>query len=85
MSEREVAEFLSHLAVKRNVAASTQNLALNALVFLYKNVLNRPLQEIHGIVRAKKPQKLPVVIKRGGMAVKSPLGEALGIKKREAG
>jgi hypothetical protein len=44
------------------VAASTQNQALNALVFLYKAVLERPLQEIGGVVRAKKPQKLPVVL-----------------------
>jgi integron integrase len=44
------------------VAPSTQNQALNALVFLYKAVLERPLQEIGGVVRAKKPQKLPVVL-----------------------
>jgi len=57
MGEEEVGAFLSHLAVQRNVAASTQNQALNALVFLYKAVLERPLQEIGGVVRAKKPQK----------------------------
>jgi integron integrase len=62
MGEVEVGAFLSHLAVQRNVAASTQNQALNALVFLYKAVLERPLQEIGGVVRAKKPQKLPVVL-----------------------
>lgn len=62
MAEQEVADFLSHLAVEKNVSPSTQNQALNALVFLYKNVLERPLQEIHGVVRAKKPQKLPVVM-----------------------
>jgi len=62
MGEREVAQFLTALAVKRNVAANTQNLALNALVFLYRHVLDRPLNEIHGVVRAKKPQRLPVVL-----------------------
>ena len=62
MGETEVCSFLTHLAVNRNVAASTQNQALNALVFTYKVVLNRPLGEIVGAVRAKKPQKLPIVL-----------------------
>lgn len=62
MGEREVGKFLTDLAVRGNVAASTQNIALNALVFLYRHVLNRPLNEIHGVVRAKKPQRLPVVL-----------------------
>jgi len=62
MGEREVAEFLTHLAVKAEVAAATQNQALNALVFLYKAVLERPLGEIAGAVRAKRPQRLPVVL-----------------------
>ncbi len=62
MGEPEVAAFLSHLAVKRNVAASTQNQALNSLVFLYKAVLNQPLESIQGVVRAKRPAKLPVVL-----------------------
>ncbi|WP_419644644.1 phage integrase N-terminal SAM-like domain-containing protein [Thiolapillus sp.] len=63
MGEQEVAEFLTYLAVRRNVAASTQNQALNALVFLYREVLNRPLSEnIRGIVRAKRPKRLPVVL-----------------------
>ena len=56
------AAFLTHLAVDRNVAASTQNQALNALVFVYKVVLQCPLGDIVGAVRAKKPQKLPVVL-----------------------
>jgi integrase len=62
MGEVEVGAFLSHLPVQGNVAPSTQNQALNALVFLYKAVPERPLQEIGGVVRAKKPQKLPVVL-----------------------
>jgi hypothetical protein len=56
MGEVEVVAFVSHLAVQDNVAPSTQNQALNALVFRYKVVLERPLQEIGGVVRAKKPQ-----------------------------
>lgn len=62
MGEREVSDFLTHLAVHRRVAASTQNQALNALVFLYKHVLDRPLGDIVGAVRAKRPQRLPVVL-----------------------
>ena len=62
MGEDEVVAFLTHLAVSGKVSASTQNQALNALVFLYKAVLDRPLVDINGVVRAKKPQKLPVVL-----------------------
>ncbi len=62
MAEKEVSAFLSWLAVSRNVAANTQNQALNALVFLYRHVIERPLQEINGVTRAKKPQRLPVVL-----------------------
>jgi len=61
MGEAEVASFLSFLANKKNVAANTQNQALCALVFTYKVVLKRPLEDIHGVVRAKKPSRLPVV------------------------
>jgi len=62
MGEAEVAAFLTHLAVDRNVAASTQNQALNALVFVYKHVLERPLGDISDAVRAKRPARLPVVL-----------------------
>lgn len=64
MGAREVSEFLTHLAVERNVAPSTQNQALNALVFLYGPVLGRPLGELAGVVRARKPRRLPVVLSR---------------------
>jgi integrase len=62
LGEAEVAAFLTHLAVQGQVAASTQNQALNALVFLYAKVLDRPLGDCTGIVRAKRPQRLPVVL-----------------------
>ncbi len=62
MGETEVAAFLTHLSVDRNVAPATQGQALNALVFLYRKVLNRPLDEMHGIVRSKKKSKIPVVL-----------------------
>ena len=59
MAEPEVAAFLTHLAVERRVAPGTQNLALNAIVFLYRHVLWRLLGVIAGIVRASRP---PVVL-----------------------
>ena len=60
----EVRAFLSHLAVSCHVAASTQNKALNALVFLYREVLKQPFAELEDVVRAKKPQRVPVVLTR---------------------
>ena len=57
MGESEVAEFLTHLSVNRNVAPATQGQALNALVFLYRKVIKRPLDQIQGIVRSKKKEK----------------------------
>ncbi|MCE9567086.1 MAG: integron integrase [Planctomycetes bacterium] len=64
MAEPEVNAFLTHLAVERNVAASTQNQALCALLFLYENVLGRPLNRIEGVIRANQPKRLPVVLTR---------------------
>jgi integron integrase len=62
MAEPEVNQFLTHLAVKEHVAASTQNQALAALLFLYRAVLNQPLNAIEGVVRAKRPQRQPIVL-----------------------
>jgi hypothetical protein len=62
MGEQEVNAFLTHLAVGDRVAASTQNQALAALLFLYDNVLHRPLGRIEGVVRARRPRRLPVVL-----------------------
>ena len=64
LGDAAVAEFLTHLAVDRKVSANTQNQALNALAFLYKQVLDRPLGDISAAARAKKPQRLPVVLTR---------------------
>ena len=63
MGEAEVGAFLTDLAVTRRVAASTQNQALCALVFLYAHVLDRPLDQLR-LVRAHRPQRLPVVLTR---------------------
>ena len=62
MGEREVNEFLTHLAVNAHVAASTQNQALAGLLFLYDDVLGRPLDRLTGVVRAKRPTRLPTVL-----------------------
>ena len=62
--ESDIAGFLSSLAVKGQVAASTQNQALNALLFLYKEVLRRELGFIGETLRVKRPAKLPVVLSR---------------------
>jgi integron integrase len=62
LGEEHVAEFLTHLAVNRRVSPNTQNQALNALVFLYKQIIGQPLGDILGAVRAKRPQRLPTVL-----------------------
>lgn len=59
-----VKEYLDYLAVQREVAASTQNQALNALVFFYNCVLHKPFGEMETFVRAKRPQRLPEVMTR---------------------
>jgi len=62
MAEAEVARFLSALATESKVSASTQNQAFNALLFLCKEVLGKKIGLVDGVVRAKRPQRLPVVL-----------------------
>jgi hypothetical protein len=62
MGAVEVNAFLSWLAVERKVAAATQNLALNALVFLYARVLQQPLGQVGEVVRAKRSARIPTVL-----------------------
>ena len=64
MGKGEIENFLSYLAVTRKVAAATQNQALAALLFLYRDVLGVTLDWLENIVRAKKPVRLPVVLTR---------------------
>jgi len=64
MGAVEVEAFLTHLAVAGRVAAATQNQALSALLFLYREVLNIDLPWLDKVVRAKQPQRLPVVLTR---------------------
>ena len=63
----KVKEFLEHLALARNVSASTQNQAFSALLFLYQQVLRRPLEHLKGTIRARKQRGLPVVLSREEM------------------
>ncbi len=64
MGASEVTSFLTSLAVDGHVAASTQNQALSALLFLYRDVLEVDLPWLDVIVRAKRPERLPVVLTR---------------------
>ena len=64
MGSAEVTAFLSHLASPGHVAASTQNQALSALLFLYQKVLQVNLPWLDDVVRAKRPKRLPVVLSR---------------------
>jgi integron integrase len=68
MGAEEVRQFLSHLAVEGQVSASTQNVALCALLFLYRDVLGVELPLVEGIVRARRPTRLPVVFTRAEVA-----------------
>ena len=62
MGEEQIAEFLTHLAVEKHVAASTQNQALSALLFLYQQVLDRKLDFIDKVERVQRPPRIPVVL-----------------------
>jgi integron integrase len=65
MGEPEITAFLSYLATTAHVAASTQNQALAALLFLYQRVLGRDLDWLVNLVHAKRPERLPLVLSRG--------------------
>jgi len=64
MAEAEINSFLTHLAVKEKVSASTQNQALSALLFLYRHVIGREVGDLGEVIRARKPTRLPVVMTR---------------------
>ena len=64
MGEGEINAFLSHLAVREHVSASTQNQALASLLFLYRHVLNREIGHLGQVIRAKRPRRLPVLLTR---------------------
>ena len=64
MAEIEISQFLTFLAVNEHVAAATQNVALNAIVFLYKHVLHKELGDFVDISWSRRPKRLPVVLNR---------------------
>ena len=64
LSEAQVKRFLEHLALERQVAASTQNQAFSAILFFFKCVLGRDLSSLSDTVRAKRGRRLPVVLSR---------------------
>ena len=76
LGEKEMREFLSHLAADRNVAASTQSQALAALLFLYVEVLRDPVPGVDDVIRARRPHRLPVVMTRE--EVRAVLGRLRG-------
>jgi integron integrase len=78
MGEPEINAFLTHLAVKEKVSASTQNQALSALLFVYRHVLGREIGDLGEAIRARKPTRLPVVMTRE--EVKAVLGNLAGDK-----
>jgi integron integrase len=68
MGALEITMVLSDLATRRRVSASTQNQALSALLFLYREVLATPVDRLEGVVRAKRPSRLPSVLTRAEVA-----------------
>ncbi|MHB8983630.1 integron integrase [Thiobacillus sp.] len=77
MGAPEVEAFLTHLAVAGHVAAATRNQALSALLFLYREVLGMELPWLDKVTRAKRPQRLPVVLTRD--EVRAVLGRMTGV------
>jgi len=68
LKEKEITAYLNHLAVNQRVAASTQNQALSAILFLYKEVLKMDLDYLDELTRANRPQRLPVVFSQSEVA-----------------
>jgi integron integrase len=78
MAEPEINAFLTHLAVKEKVSASTQNQAFSAFLFLYRHVLGREIGDLGKVIRARKATRLPVVMTRD--EVKAVLANLSGDK-----
>jgi integron integrase len=78
MAEAEIARFLSNLATESHVSASTQNQALNAVLFLYRQMLRKDIGYVNGVVRANRPKRLPTVLTR--QEVRSILGKLDGVE-----
>jgi integron integrase len=83
MGELEINAFLTHLAIKERVSASTQTQALSAIIFLYRHVFHREIGELKGLIRARKPRHLPVVMTKD--EVRSVIAELDGQCRLMAG
>ncbi|MAL16064.1 MAG: integrase [Balneola sp.] len=79
LAKSEIVDYLNYLANDKNVAASTQNQALCALVFLYEHILEQPFGTLDDLKRAKKPKRLPVVLSKNEVA--RVLQHLSGVKK----
>ena len=77
MGEGEIGQFLSSLAIQDRVSSSTQNQAFNAILFLYREILGKEINLVQGVVRAKRPFRVPVVLTRE--EVKAVIGLLYGI------
>ena len=77
MGEEEIGHFLSSLAIHDRVSSSTQNQAFNAILFLYREILGKEINIVQGVVRAKRPIRVPVVLTRE--EVKAVIGLLHGI------
>jgi site-specific recombinase XerD len=83
MGADDIRAFLTHLAVESHVAASTQNGALNALLFLYRHVLKQPFPDLGEFERAKRPRRLPIVFTQEEVrAVLAQLDEVTSLMAR---
>ncbi|NQT62117.1 MAG: integron integrase [Candidatus Marinimicrobia bacterium] len=79
MAEAEINQYLSYLAVETNIGSSTQNQALAALLFLYRHVIGREVGKLEGLIRARKPIRVPIVMSRA--EVKMVLSRLVGREK----
>lgn len=79
LESEHVKDFMTHLAIERKVGTSTQNQAFSALLFLFRHILDQPLDDISDAVRAQKSKRLPVVLTQ--TEVKSLLAEMTGVHK----
>lgn len=79
MGAAEVTEFLTDLATRKHVSASTQNQAFSALLFLYRDVLGRELTGLEATVRAKRPDRVPLVLSR--QEVEAVLAQLRGVPR----
>jgi hypothetical protein len=80
----DVKGFLSYLAVDKNVSASSQNLAFNALLFFFRHVLGKEFGKLDGVVRAKRRPYIPVVLSKEEVNMQVQHSQIIRIKKNKS-